>query len=113
MNMKKFFCIIFFVFIFFTVANGDDSHILKTGIVIEENVPDVFFGEWRVSAKLLETNSALNIKTNNIDLWNISRNKSVITLENPFSGAKADVTIREVVGNKIIFEKESKSDKQT
>lgn len=83
---------------------------LQTGISLDEKVPDMFFGTWRINSKLLETNSKGVFKNDNIDLWNISRANSVITLDNPFSGAKASISIREVEGNKIVFEKEGRYD---
>lgn len=100
-----------FLFPFFTLpVLAEGSVVLKTGISLDEMVPDALFGTWRINSNLLETNSKGTFKQNNVDLWNISRINSVITLDNPFSGAKASISIKEVEGNKIVFEKEGRYD---
>lgn len=92
------------------VVFAEEAVVLKTGISLDEMVPDALFGTWRVKSDLLETNSKGIFKQNNVDLWNISRSNSVITLDNPFSGAKASISIKEVEGNKVVFEKEGRYD---
>ena len=72
---------------------ADEGIVLKTGVSLNEMVPDKFFGTWRIKSKLL-----------------ISKDNSVITLDNPFSGARASISIKEVNGNKIVFEKEGRYD---
>lgn len=104
-----------FVFIFLSFSNvpmaiAEEGVVLKSGISLNEMVPDKFFGTWRIQSKLLETNSKGTFKNDNIDLWNISKSNSVITLVNPFSGAEASISIKEVVGDKIVFEKEGRYD---
>ncbi len=104
-----------FILLFFTILSphsvvANDSVVLKTGISLDEMVPDALFGTWRVKSDMLETNSKGTFKQNNVDLWNISKSNSVITLDNPFSGAKASISIREVEDNKIVFEKEGRYD---
>lgn len=89
---------------------ADEGIVLKTGVSLNEMVPDKFFGTWRIKSKLLETNASGVFKNDNVDLWNISKDNSVITLDNPFSGARASISIKEVNGNKIVFEKEGRYD---
>ena len=89
---------------------ADEGSVLKTGVSLNEMVPDKFFGTWRIKSKLLETNANGVFKNDNVDLWNISKDNSVITLDNPFSGARASISIKEVNGNKIVFEKEGRYD---
>ncbi len=91
-------------------AFSQEGVVLKTGISLDEMVPDIFFGTWRINSKLLETNAKGSFKNNTVDLWNISKSNSVITLDNPFSGAKASISLKEVVGNKVVFEKEGRYD---
>lgn len=83
---------------------------MQAGISLDEMVPDALFGTWRINSSLQETNARGFFKPNNIDLWNISRSNSVITLDNPFSGAKASISVTEVEGNKVVFEKEGRYD---
>ena len=87
---------------------ADEGIVLKTGVSLNEMVPDKFFGTWRIKSKLLETNANGVFKNDNVDLWNISKDNSVITLDNPFSGARASIAVKEVNGNKIVFEKEGR-----
>lgn len=89
---------------------ADEGIVLKTGVSLNEMVPDKFFGTWRIKSKLLESNANGVFKNDNVDLWNISKDNSVITLDNPFSGARASISIKEVNGNKIVFEKEGRYD---
>ena len=70
-----------------------NSNVLKTGISLSERVPTAFFGTWRVKSTLIETDSPANFKKENVDIWNLSKQGSVINLENPFSGASASITL--------------------
>jgi len=98
--MKKLFTIIFFLIICLPV----NAEVLEAGISIED-VPQALFGLWRVSAKLDDTNSYSTFKPQSIDIWNLSRIGDRIRLENPNSGAKAEISVKTVEGNLIIFQK--------
>lgn len=80
---------------------------LKAGIAVDDYVPEVFYGTWRVNAKLIKTDSQKLFKNSTVDLWNISRSNNVITLENPATGAKASITVTKADSNGVTFEKES------
>lgn len=84
---------------------GVETTTLKTGISLEDSVPDMLFGTWRVVSSLSDTNSPSKFKSGGVDLWNLSRENSVIELSNPFSGANAEISIQYVNGNKIRFTK--------
>lgn len=104
-----------FILLFFALLTplsvvAGDAVVLQAGISLDEMVPDALFGTWRINSKLLETNAKGFFKESNIDLWNISRGNSVITLDNPFSGAKASISVKEVEGNRVVFEKEGRYD---
>lgn len=75
-------------------------------------VPESFFGTWRVISKRIETDSPTKFKQSNLDLWNLSRTNDVITLCNPFNGAKADVVVKRVEPKYIEFTKSGKYDKK-
>lgn len=87
-----------------SAAFGEETYTLKAGISIDK-VPKDLYGTWRVSSKLLTTSNSELYKKNSVDLWNLSRTDNVITLSNPFSGAKASITVSEVSGNSIRFSK--------
>lgn len=83
---------------------------LKTGISLERQVPNGFMGTWRVSSKLIDNGGSSIFKLNGIDLWNLSRNGSVINLSNPFTGASASITVDYVDGSTIKFTKKGNYD---
>ncbi len=74
---------------------------LKGGI--EYEVPVDFFGTWRVSSVLIDTDSHGNFKTKNNDIWNLYQKGDVITLKNPFSGAISSVNVDFVNNNVVKF----------
>ncbi|MBO5435704.1 hypothetical protein J6A31_07920 [bacterium] len=79
--------------------------ILKTGISKVENVPSGLFGTWRVAAVLKNTDSPQFFREKSADLWNLSRNNNVMNLNNPFTGASADLAVEFVKGNVVKFTK--------
>ncbi len=83
---------------------------LKTGISMEERVPNGFMGTWRVSSKLIDNGGSPIFKQTGIDLWNLSRTGSVINLSNPFTGASASITVKYVDGSTIRFTKRGNYD---
>lgn len=102
--MKK--IILTISFIFLTLFSIAAATTIKTGISVDQ-VPKAFFGCWQVSAQLQKTNNYSTFKTKSTDLWNLSRAGNVITLENPFTRAHAQVEIKQTEGNVIVFYKES------
>lgn len=105
---KSFFraCLILFLMPFVVAFSvfASETYTLKTGISIDK-VPKEFYGTWRVSSNLTSTNSPQVFKKNSIDLWNLSKSGNVITLDNPFSGAKSSILLEEVNNNLIRFTK--------
>ena len=75
----------------YSIAMANSSNKVLTGSVTM--VPNSFYGTWRVTSKIIDTDSPITFKQNSLDLWNLSRTNNVITLSNPFNGAKADITI--------------------
>lgn len=101
-----FICLFCFSKIPFVIANEEASPKLLQGSVTV--VPSSFFGTWRVTSKLMDTDSPTIFKQNNVDVWNLSRTNDVITLSNPFNGAKAEITIDMVNNNRVIFTQKGK-----
>lgn len=110
---KKFILtIIFSVFCLFAIqstrtgmAFAAESYTLKAGVSMVDKVPKAFYGTWRVKSTLESSNSEGTFKGNSVDLWNLSKQGDVITLENPFSGAKASITVDEANDKLIKFKK--------
>lgn len=98
--MKRF--LLFFLMIFFMqTANAE---VFNLGVSIED-VPRALFGSWRVSAKLDKTNSPRTFKPQTLDFWELSRIDDIIKLNNPQSGANAEILVQTVEGNIIVFSK--------
>lgn len=102
---KKLFIILILVFSAVTWAVAGQSYTLKAGVSMVDKVPKAFYGTWRVTSHLVTTNSHAAFKESSVDLWNLSRAGNVITLDNPFSGAKASIVVDEVTDKVIRFKK--------
>lgn len=105
--MKKIFVITIILFVSLFAAAFAET--IKAGVSID-SVPKSFFGCWQVDAQLEKTNNYSTFKTQSKDLWNLSRIGNVISLENPFTKAHAQVEIKHTEGNVIVFYKESTYD---
>ena len=101
--------IIFLIYITFNPAFSSDNYTLSTGISIND-VPKTLYGSWRVTAKLDNTNNYGTFKPQSVDMWTLSKTGNNITLSNPFTGASAQITIKTVEGNLIVFSKKAPYD---
>ena len=82
------------------------SYTIEAGVSVDK-IPKTLFGAWQVEGQLIETNSARTFKPTSMDLWNLYRVGNVLTLENPFNGAKAEVGLKSTEGNLVVFTKTS------
>ena len=105
--MKKFLCI--FLMLLFQCSSFAEEFTLQAGVSIND-IPKAFFGSWRVNAKLEDTNSYATFKPQSTDLWNLSRIGDKVTLSNPFSGANAEISVKTIEGNLIVFSKKAPYD---
>ena len=102
--------LIILLFTFFSVTNGfAEEFTLKAGVSVND-IPKAFFGSWRVIAKLEDSNSYGTFKPQSIDFWTLSRVGDKVTLSNPFTGANAEVSLKTVEGNLIVFSKKAPYD---
>lgn len=99
-SMKRF----LYLFLALIISISCDAAVLEAGVSVDE-IPEALFGSWRVSAKLDDTNSYSSFKPQSIDFWTLSRVGDVLKLDNPFSGANAEVSIKTVEGNLVVFSK--------
>ena len=108
--MKKLVCFItvFLLFLANPMSYAEDFT-LSAGVSVNE-VPKAFFGSWRVTAKLDDTNSYKTFKPQSADMWNLSRVGDTIRLSNPFTGADAEISVRAVEGNLVVFSKKAPYD---
>ena len=72
-----------------------------------DKVPNEFFGDWKVVSYCTRSTDKELTGTSSVDIWTIKRSGDTITLMNPISGARADVTVDDVKGKTVKFEKKS------
>ena len=72
-----------------------------------DQIPTEFFGDWKVVSVCTKSTNTDYFDSTSVDIWRLSRNGDTITLENPLSGARADVGVSDVKGNTVKFEKRS------
>ena len=78
--------------------------VIEAGVSID-HVPKALFGSWRVNAKLDKTNAPHSFKPQSVDFWELSRIGDTIKLNNPFSGANAEIAIQTVEDALVVFSK--------
>ena len=105
--MKKLTVLILFIIFSILSVCAEETKLLTAQISM---VPQSFYGTWRVLSKRIETDSPSVFKTEGLDVWNLSHTYDVITLCNPFNGAKAEITVSRADNNYIIFTKTGKYD---
>lgn len=98
--MKK----IFLFLVIFLFTQNVQAEVLKAGVSLDD-IPNALYGSWRVSAKLDKTNAPRLYKAQSIDFWNLSRIENIVKLENPYSGANAEISVQTIEGNIIVFSK--------
>ena len=103
--------ILFFIAcIFFLFSTGyAEEFTLSAGVSVNE-IPKAFYGSWRVTAKLDDTNSYKTFKPQSLDMWNLSRVGNTVRLENPLTGATSEISLKAIEGNLIVFSKKAPYD---
>ena len=108
--MKRLFFIILSLFLtIFTCVLADDGMVLTTGISVNQ-IPKTFYGSWRITAKLEQASNYGIFKPQSADMWTLSRVNDTVTLTNPFTGANAEIALKAVEGNLIVFSKKAPYD---
>lgn len=103
--LKKILTLIIIALTIIPFAHAEGDYTLKTGVSVIDRVPSEFYGTWRVTSELVSTNSEGTFKKRSVDFWNLSRRDDVITLDNPFSGARASLIIDVADAKLIKFKK--------
>ena len=82
------------VFFVLFVGLSVSAETLKAGVSKIGSVPNSFYGNWRVLAKIDKQSGDVYFKPVTVDVWNLSRSGDVINLNNPFTGASASVDLK-------------------
>ena len=104
--MKRIFVLIVVILLSAFVYKVSAETVLKSGVSLEK-LPNAIFGTWQVNAQLDRTSNYSVFKVQTKDVWNLSRSGNVITLENPFTKAKAVVKVNQIEGNVVVFSRGS------
>ena len=107
--MKRIFVLIVVILLSAFVYKVSAETVLKSGVSLEK-LPNAIFGTWQVNAQLDRTSNYSVFKVQTKDVWNLSRSGNVITLENPFTKAKAVVKVNQIEGNVVVFSRGSTCD---
>lgn len=108
--MKKLLTILLISYMFIiTNVFAADNMTLSAGISVNE-VPKAFYGNWRVEAKLEHASNYGIFKPQSADMWTLSRVGDTVKLSNPFTGANAEIELKTVEGNLIVFSKKAPYD---
>lgn len=103
--MKKILFLIL-VFIFFSI-NAALSLVINGSVSLTDKLPDELFGSWRVEAVCIKTTNQEYFELASVDIWTLSRNGETVTLSNPISGARADISVNDIKGKTVKFIKKS------
>jgi len=106
--MKRILFFIVCIFILFSTCYAEEFT-LSAGVSVNE-IPKAFYGSWRVTAKLDDTNSYKTFKPQSLDMWNLSRVGNTVRLENPLTGATSEISLKAIEGNLIVFSKKAPYD---
>lgn len=109
MYMKRIIFLVCLLFFSFTSTLADEEYTLTAGVTVNQ-IPKTFFGTWRITAKLDDSNSYGTFKPQSADIWTLTRIGDRVTLSNPYTGANAQIMLKAVEGNLVVFSKKAPYD---
>ena len=83
------------------------AKVIVGNISVTDQVPQEFFGDWKVYSVCTKSTNKDYFDSTSVDIWRLSRNGDTVTLENPMSGARADVEVSDIKGSTVKFEKKT------
>ncbi len=81
------------------------AQVIEGNIAMTDKVPKELFGDWKVVSTCTKSTNKEYFELTSIDIWTLRRQGDIITLMNPLSGARADITVNDVKGQTVKFEK--------
>ncbi len=87
------------------VCNPVSAQVIEGNVAMTDKVPVEFFGDWKVFSVCTTSTNKEFFDSTSMDIWTLRRQGDVITLMNPLSGARADITVNDVKGKTVKFEK--------
>ena len=83
------------------------AKVIVGNVSVTDQVPQEFFGDWKVYSVCTKSTNKDYFDSTSVDIWRLSRNGDTVTLENPMSGARADVEVSDIKGSTVKFEKKT------
>lgn len=103
--MKKILLILFSLMC--VLINSCNAMVIEGNVAMTDKVPKEFFGDWKVVSVCTKSTNKEYFDSKSVDIWTLKRTGDIITLMNPLSGARADITVNDVKGKTVKFEKRS------
>lgn len=103
--MKKLTVFVIIILLSFTGISDIKALTLTGGVSMTDSVPQGFFGSWKVFAVRTQTTNSEMFIPYSVEIWNLSKQGSVITLTNPVSGAEASISVTETTSATFTFER--------
>ena len=103
--MKKILLILFSLMS--VLINSCSAMFIEVNVAMTDKVPKEFFGDWKVVSVCTKSTNKEYFDSKSVDIWTLKRTGDIITLMNPLSGARADITVNDVKGKTVKFEKRS------
>lgn len=94
------------IFVYLCV-NSACATLIEGNVTMTDKVPVELYGSWKVESVCTRTTNKELFETGSVDIWTLKRNGETVTLSNPLSGARADVSVNDVKGKTVKFEKKS------
>ena len=86
-----------------TPSDEKDPQIITGAVSLIENVPNGFYGTWKVMSVQVYSNNPFMFNSTSVDVWKLEKRNHNLILTNPESGATATVTLEDVQNNTIKF----------
>lgn len=103
--MKKILFILLSLFLMF--SSTAKSAVIEGSVSMSDKVPKEFFGDWKVVSVCTKSTDKELMNSKSIDIWVLSRTGDTISLSNPLSGARAQITVDDIKGKTVKFEKKT------
>ena len=103
--MKKILLVLFSLMC--VLINSCSAMVIEGNVAMTDKVPKEFFGDWKVVSVCTKSTNKEYFDSKSVDIWTLRRTGDIITLMNPLSGARADITVNDVKGKTVKFEKRS------
>lgn len=103
--MKKILFILYLLFCMLFIPCY--AEVIQGSVAMTDKVPSEFYGDWKVVSVCTQTTNKKLFDSTSVDIWTLQRQGDTIILMNPLSGARAEVSVSDVKGKTVKFEKKN------